>query len=920
MEQWAAEADCPEITMGGREAGDFQLVWIISSSSALGLILLLVVPVICCTRKRKKKPTEEEKRSAEPARRTVKEDIQRTAPDREAAQRHLKSSSATIDGQWLSPCWTDTDKISQIGGTGTELYFNTLRSLGIIFAIMAALTFPTTAFCLLGTFAPDNGQFLVRASIGNLGLLADTSILDPLHRIVRVGCDGAELSDLTSIFAWMDFASMVILFLYLLRHRMVEIPRRTAAEDMENVSVQDFSVVVEGLPARIDNQTDYARLLTEHLNERMKTMHKGGEIEPQVASMTLVRDFGGRLESIQDRARMLQNIEVLKAYGRTKAVERAEASLEKLDAKLKAQLAPDEELPVLRAYVILNRVADAESLLYDYRLANFKLFRCCQAAPKRFKGNAIRVRPAPQPSNILWENQDTPWWSRLLRQCCILLTFILILIISLVLIYVITVVGKAEAGEQLSYIGHPLCDPKMADESQDSYICFVGNASNWTRTYAVEEGGDILNCWCEAQGYAKLIEDTSLVETCSPWFLETARGIGIMTAASCVVVGINLVLQLVIISMARFERPLSLTALNHSMMQKIFVAQTLNTGFVLFIVNTYGPKGLRDFVSQIPVLGPLLFEGPFEDLTRAWYAAVGATIMTNMVLNMVVPPMVTVAKIFVTWVKRRCCRGRVKHHSELITLYTNPEFDIKAKYAQMLTTVFVTLTYSAGLPLLYLFAMGFMACMYWADKFALLWCSKRPPAYDSVLAKESTEKMMYAIALHCVFAVVMFGQPCVFPSQPLGGQLGALVEQGAFAGEYLGVVWEKMTQESTWMFVALFALLLVFWVFWWLRLIFSHTFGTFGHLMWQLCCASHKSKDGKTGKVDIAETMTWAEAHPIIERTSPPASYEMSEHPDMVEIAHLMKATYKRDSGVDLNPSNPEDPSGLHRQVLSAAM
>lgn len=38
----------------------------------------------------------------------------------------------------------------------------------------AAITFPTTAFCLLGTFAPDNGQILARTTIGNLGLYVDT--------------------------------------------------------------------------------------------------------------------------------------------------------------------------------------------------------------------------------------------------------------------------------------------------------------------------------------------------------------------------------------------------------------------------------------------------------------------------------------------------------------------------------------------------------------------------------------------------------------------------------------------------------------------------------------------------------------------------------------------------------------------------
>lgn len=50
------------------------------------------------------------------------------------------------------------------------LYFETLRTMGYLFATMAAITFPTTAFCLLGTFTPDNGQVLARTSIGNLGL------------------------------------------------------------------------------------------------------------------------------------------------------------------------------------------------------------------------------------------------------------------------------------------------------------------------------------------------------------------------------------------------------------------------------------------------------------------------------------------------------------------------------------------------------------------------------------------------------------------------------------------------------------------------------------------------------------------------------------------------------------------------------
>lgn len=37
-------------------------------------------------------------------------------------------------------------------------------------------------------------------------------------------------------------------------------------------------------------------------------------------------------------------------------------------------------------------------------------------------GHAIKVSNAPQPSEVLWQNQDVPWWSRLLRHksdCCL---------------------------------------------------------------------------------------------------------------------------------------------------------------------------------------------------------------------------------------------------------------------------------------------------------------------------------------------------------------------------------------------------------------------------------------------------------------------------------------------------------------------
>ncbi|CAE7405928.1 panB [Symbiodinium sp. CCMP2592] len=44
----------------------------------------------------------------------------------------------------------------------------------------------------------------------------------------------------------------------------------------------------------------------------------------------------------------------------------------------------------------------------------------------------------------------------------------------------------------------------------EQYKCLITAAANWTKQYATEEGGDILSCWCTAQGYEALFRDQGL--------------------------------------------------------------------------------------------------------------------------------------------------------------------------------------------------------------------------------------------------------------------------------------------------------------------------------------------------------------------------------------------------------------------------
>jgi hypothetical protein len=78
------------------------------------------------------------------------------------------------------------------------------------------------------------------------------------------------------------------------------------------------------------------------------------------------------------------------------------------------------------------------------------------------------------------------------------------------------------------------------------------------------------------------------------------------------------------------------------------------------------------------------------------------------------------------------------------------------RYNGMLTVMFVTLIYSAGLPILYLIAAAYFACMYWVDKYLMLRHYRKPPLYDATLALKTVGWFKYALFLHCLLAAAMF--------------------------------------------------------------------------------------------------------------------------------------------------------------------
>ena len=204
------------------------------------------------------------------------------------------------------------------------------------------------------------------------------------------------------------------------------------------------------------------------------------------------------------------------------------------------------------------------------------------------------------------------------------------------------------------------------------------------------------------------------------------------------------------------------------MMWKLALAQFINTGVLLTMVNAQ----LYDLAAALP---GTLGTGAFDDFVPQWYQIVGVGIcvqvLSTSLLSSCMPlVMAQVRRFQLRREKRRLQYGTQAAYDDLCAL---PEFDLGLRLAQNLNIIMCVLLYGSGMPLLYV--VGAMHCLvsFYCDKAALLWYSKRPPAYNKDLVRLAAWYLLPGVVLHCLFALWMFGQPGVFPSDSLIGDADA---------------------------------------------------------------------------------------------------------------------------------------------------
>ncbi len=92
-------------------------------------------------------------------------------------------------------------------------------------------------------------------------------------------------------------------------------------------------------------------------------------------------------------------------------------------------------------------------------------------------------------------------------------------------------------------------------------------------------------------------------------------------------------------------------------MTNLFVAITINTGFIILLLNANltGMSWWQDIVDQAPTLGDYVFNGDFQDTSRDWYIKVGLPIITIILINLISLILEASIKGPIAACKRCCC-------------------------------------------------------------------------------------------------------------------------------------------------------------------------------------------------------------------------------------------------------------------------
>eukprot|EP00397_Hematodinium_sp_SG-2012_P005206 GEMP01005224.1.p1 GENE.GEMP01005224.1~~GEMP01005224.1.p1 ORF type:complete len:839 (+),score=72.12 GEMP01005224.1:141-2657(+) len=725
----------------------------------------------------------------------------------DVAQDHLvRTSVVTADGNRL-PLSSGPETIGAVTGVGIQLYFTSLKYIGCAFFLWACFQLPLFIINIHST-GGSGGSGLALTTVFNLGeakkLASEVYKIRSGDSWMIPGLGRVVIHDMVPWFGILDAVGLLVFMTLVGWFCYRVLPTIVKKFDNNTVTPTDIAIEISGLPDRVADHETYEAQLTEHIvnicqrARRDASMPEDPNPELIVLENSLVRDYNGRLLEFQNLDKLQKKLDNAWEKDCTiesqREIENIEDKMEKLRENTKTIISKPEARNVKnRAYVMLNSCENKDVLLDYYRFANTRLFRRLQMPHLRFKGCSLKIVGAPEPCNIMWENQDRNERKVFIRRCMAVLLSIVIFSFS----FAINFSSRVFTRNLRRSVDK--CEPRVDPVT----------LANW-RGKLME--GPIDACGCQEIGLLGVSTDKTLAENiCKDWFVGTVNFYALLLLGTVVVVLVNMLLDVLLVWFTKVGRPLSRAKYYSSLAKKLFIAQFFNTTIITILVNSNLFMNLFKLV------------GGHDDFDRQWYDRVGGAIILTLITMAFFPHCIAVAIYPVRICFRKYLSRRAETQHDLNQLYTWPKFPLTVRLAGLLNVVFSTMLYSAGLPLLSIIATVTIFLVFFCDKFLLLRASKMPPVYDQSLLLVFKELFPLACFLHATFAIYMFGHSLVFPSD--SDVFGSSSQIGDIGDFFVRTFFERCLTKASFANFVLWVLIAIFLTVKLLKLIFGAAFG-----------------------------------------------------------------------------------------------
>ena len=426
--------------------------------------------------------------------------------------------------------------------------------------------------------------------------------------------------------------------------------------------------------------------------------------------------------------------------------------VEEIDQKISAlehtlkDMALKREKPIV-AYITFNTVAGAEELL---RVHNSQLkigffsWLCngCKSKAKSIRGKIPKVKAAPEPSTILWENVRYGKLNCFIRRSLVTLAAVGCIAVSLVF----TLASK--------YI-----QDSSASAGETSSICPVNfdDLEKAEQRNLIRGDKGLTHCYCDTIPFYRRRDDS----ICTEYFDGTMRNLFIGYAAVLVVVGLNASLGGILTRFANFEKHHTEELRMKSAFDRLFILKYINTSLVFLLSNN---DTVLTFLKQLTG-----FDGvSTAEFSRDWYENIGITLLLVQMGNIFGGHIVKFIQL--ATMKYRLWRARrdpsfAITQDELNKLHEGPPFRFAENYAQLMSTLYGCMTFNLGIPLLNWIGLVNCFLFYCIDKYFFVHVCCSPARLNIRLSKRVRSLIPGAIMINLVMALWTLSNDDIFENE-----------------------------------------------------------------------------------------------------------------------------------------------------------